>query len=286
VFRNKKTRRVFELVLTYTVLAIALIITLFPIAWTLTTSVKGDAEYFARPPIWIPENPTFEHYQYLFTPEIGGLEALRNSLLIAGVNTIIVLMLAIPAAYAITRYRVGGNNLPTWFLSMRMMPPIAPVLPLFILFFSIGKIIPALGIDEPLPLIIIYTIFNLPFAIWLLMGFFEEFPQEIQEQAMVDGCSELTALVRIILPILAPGIVVVALFCFIFAYNEFLFAVTMTRGNTPTLMTLLSSFLSPQRYNWGAVAGAAIMSVIPAVLLALFLQRYLVKGLAMGGLKG
>jgi multiple sugar transport system permease protein len=286
VLRNKKARRVIGLVLTYTVLLIALFITLFPIGWTLTTSIKGDAEYFARPPIWVPENPTLEHYQYLFTPEIGGLEALKNSLLIASVNTILVLSLAIPAAYAITRYRVGGNNLPTWFLSMRMMPPIAPVLPLFILFFSIGKIIPALGIDEPIPLIIIYTIFNLPFAIWLLMGFFEEFPREIQEQAMVDGCSELTALVRIILPLLAPGIVVVALFCFIFAYNEFLFAVTMTRGNTPTLMTLLSSFLSPQRYNWGAVAGAAIISVIPAVLLALFLQRYLVKGLAMGGLKG
>jgi len=265
---------------------VALFVALFPIAWTLTTSLKGEGEYFARPPIWIPKAPTLAHYQYLFTPEIGGLEALKTSLTIASANTVLVLLLAIPAAYAITRYQVGGHNLPTWFLSMRMMPPIAPVLPLFILFFSIGKIIPALGIDHMLPLIIVYTIFNLPFAIWLLMGFFEEFPQEIQEQAMVDGCSELGALVRIILPILMPGIVVVALFCFIFAYNEFLFAVTLTRGHTRTMMTLLSSFLSPQRYNYGAVAGVAIISVIPPFLLSLFFQRYLVKGLTMGGLKG
>lgn len=284
--RRKRLRRALELAAIYSVLLVALFLALFPIGWTFTTSLKGAEEYFARPPVWIPKAPSLEHYRYLFTPEIGGLAALRTSLTVAGANTVLVLLLAIPAAYAITRYQVGGAHLPAWFLSMRMMPPIAPVLPLFILFFSIGKIIPALGIDQLLPLVIVYTIFNLPFAIWLLMGFFEEFPQEIQEQAMVDGCSELGALVRIILPILVPGIVVAALFCFIFAYNEFLFAVTLTRGTTRTMMTLLSSFLSPQRYNYGAVAGTAIIGVVPAFVLSLFLQKYLVKGLAMGGLKG
>lgn len=164
--------------------------------------------------------------------------------------------------------------------SQEMMPPVAPVLPLFILFFTIGLL------DTHPALIITYTIFNLPLAIWLLMGFFDEFPQEIQEQAMVDGCSELSALVKVILPIIAPGIAVVALFCFIFAYNEFLFAVTLTRGNTRTMMVLLSSFQIPQRYYFGEVAAASIIGVVPAFLLAVFFQRYLVKGLAMGGLKG
>lgn len=284
--RNKRIKNGLALAVTYAVLFVALFITLFPILWTFATSFKGDGEYFARPPIWIPKEPSIRHYVYLFSKDIGGLEALKTSLMVAGANTILVLLLAIPAAYAITRYRVGGDNLPTWFLSMRMMPPIAPILPLFILFFRAGRIIPALGIDHMAPLVIVYTIFNLPFAIWLLMGFFEEFPREIQEQAQVDGCSELGALVKVILPILTPGIVVVALFCFTFAYNEFLFSVTLTRGNTKTLMVLLSSFLSPQRYNWGAVAGTAIIGVIPAFLLALFFQRYLVRGLAMGGLKG
>ena len=284
--RNKKLGRALALLGTYAILGVALFIALFPIAWTFTTSIKGDAEYFSRPPVWIPKEPSLTHYLYLFSDEIGGLVALKTSLGIAFANTVLVLLLAVPAAYAITRYRVGGGNLPTWFLSLRMMPPVAPVLPLFILFFTLGKVIPALGIDHVAPLIIVYTIFNLPFAIWLLMGFFEEFPQEIQEQAMVDGCSELGALVKVILPVLAPGIMVVALFCFTFAYNEFLFSVTLTRGNTKTLMVLLSSFLSPQRYNWGAVAGTAIIAMVPAFLLALFFQRYLVRGLAMGGLKG
>ena len=284
--RNKKIRRALALLGIYAILGVALFIALFPIAWTFTTSIKGDAEYFSRPPVWIPKEPSLNHYQYLLSDEIGGLVALKTSLGIAFANTVLVLLLAVPAAYAITRYRVGGENLPTWFLSLRMMPPVAPVLPLFILFFTLGKVIPALGIDHVAPLIIVYTIFNLPFAIWLLMGFFEEFPKEIQEQAMVDGCSELGALVKVILPVLAPGIMVVALFCFTFAYNEFLFSVTLTRGNTKTLMVLLSSFLSPQRYNWGAVAGTAIIAMVPAFLLAVFFQRYLVRGLAMGGLKG
>ena len=277
---NKKIQYGLGLAITYILLLIALFFTLFPIAWTLSTSLKGDAEYFARPPVWIPRSPTLEHYQYLFSPEVGGAKALSNSLLIAGTNTIVVMLLAIPAAYTIARYRVGGDKLPTWFLSMRMMPPVAPVLPLFILFFKLGQI------DTPQALIITYIIINLPFAVWLLISFFEEFPREIQEQAMVDGCSEMGALVRVILPILAPGIAVIALFCFTFAYNEFLFAVTLTRGKTRTMLVLLSSFQVPQRYYFGEVAGAAILGVIPAFVLSLFFQRYLVKGLAMGGLKG
>ena len=211
MLRNKKLRRSLGLALTYLVLAVVLFFVLFPIAWTVSTSFKGEDEYFARPPVWIPSEPTLSHYNYLFSREVGGKEALANSLGIAGANTLLVLSLAIPAAYAISRYRVGGDRLSSWFLSLRMMPPVAPVLPLFILFFTIGLL------DTHPALIITYTIFNLPLAIWLLMGFFDEFPQEIQEQAMVDGCSELSALVKVILPIIAPGIAVVALFCFIFA---------------------------------------------------------------------
>jgi multiple sugar transport system permease protein len=285
--RAKKIRTFLGMLLTYLVLLFALFILLFPIGWTLATSFKGKAEYFARPPIWIPREPTLENYLFFFKPDIGGGDALANTLIIASSSLILVLILAIPAAYAISRYKVGGETLPTWFLTMRMMPPVAPVLPLFILFFTLGKIIPALGIDHKLPLIIVYTIFNLPFAVWLLMGFFEDFPQEIQEQAMVDGCSEMESLVKVILPIMAPGIVVVALFCFTFAFNEFLFAITLTRGNTRTLMVLLSSFTSsPQSIMYGAVAVTAIISFIPAFILSLFFQQYLVKGLSMGGLKG
>jgi multiple sugar transport system permease protein len=283
---NKKFGSALGLGITYAILAVALFITLFPILWTFSTSFKIESEFFSRPPVWIPTEWTLEHYQYFLRPDVGGLRSIKNSSLIAGTNALFVLLLTVPGAYAIVRYRTGGNRLMMWFLSLRMMPPVAPVLPLFILFLTMGKIVPALGIDRPIPLVLTYTIYNLPFAIWLLVGFFEDFPQEIQDQAMVDGCTEIGALIRVIMPILAPGIAVVGLFCFIFAFNDLLFAVTFTRGGLKTLMVLLTSFNAPERILYGVVAAGSIIGTIPAFVIALFFQRYLVKGLAMGGLKG
>lgn len=277
---SHSTRKRMGTVLTYLVLIVAVVWALFPIAWMLSTSVKLPVEHFNIPPVWIPKQPTLQHYVALFT-DLDGAHFFKNSAIIAVGTTIITLLLAIPTAYAIARHKVGGKFFPFWILTQRMLPPVAAVIPLFLLFVRLKFI------DTYQGMILAYLIFNIPFAVWLLMGFFADFPREIQEQAMVDGCSELESLWRVIIPVITPGIVVVAIFVFVFSWNELMFAITFTRRNTETVMKLFQSLLqSPTSMSYGAAAAAVVLGVIPAYVLTLFFQRYLVRGLTMGGIKG
>jgi len=253
---------------------------LLPALWIVSTSLKAPGEYFSFPPVWWPRDPTLEHYRLLLG-EYGGLEYLRNSLVISGGNTGVVLALGIPAAYAIARYRVGGSVLAFWILSQRMLPPITLVIPLFLLYAKLRLI------DTFPGLILAYTIFNLPLAVWLLIGFFRDFPREIQEQAMVDGCSELGSVARVVLPIIAPGVVVVALLTFTLCWNDLLLALTLTRSSTRTIMVFFTSALyAPTDVQYGSASASIVLGIVPAFVLALCGQRYLVRGLAMGGVKG
>jgi multiple sugar transport system permease protein len=162
-----------------------------------------------------------------------------------------------------------------------MMPPVAAVIPLFLLYARLNLI------DTYPGIIIADTIFNIPFAVWILISFFADFPREIQDQALVDGCTEFESLWRIIMPAVLPGVVVVSLFCFVFSWNELMFALTFTRTTTKPVMKLFESLLqSPTGNFYGAAAAAVVLGVIPAYLLTLFFQRYLVRGLTMGGVKG
>lgn len=253
---------------------------LLPTLWILSTSLKTPGEYFTFPPIWFPRRPTLEHYRLLFG-EYGGVQYLRNSLLISGGNTLLVLALSIPAAYALARYRVGGRVLPFWILSQRMLPPIALVIPLFLLYAKLQLL------DTFPGLILAYTIFNIPLAVWLLIGFFQDFPRDIQDQAMVDGCSELGSVTRVILPVIAPGVMVVALLTFTLCWNDLLLALTLTRSSTRTIMVFFTSALyAPTDVQFGSASASIVLGVIPAFVLTLCGQRYLVRGLSMGGVKG
>ncbi|HEV8673331.1 MAG TPA: carbohydrate ABC transporter permease [Methylomirabilota bacterium] len=253
---------------------------LLPTLWILSTSVKAPGEYFSFPPVWIPRRPTGEHYRLLFG-EYGGVQYLRNSLIISGGNTLLVLALSIPAAYALARYRVGGRALAFWILAQRMLPPIAVVIPLFLLYARLGLL------DSFSGLVLAYTIFNIPLAVWLLIGFFRDFPREIQDQAMVDGCSELGAVVRVILPVIAPGVTVVALLTFTLCWNDLLLALTLTRSSTRTIMVFFTSALyAPTDVQFGSASASIVLGIIPAFVLTLCGQRYLVRGLSMGGVKG
>jgi multiple sugar transport system permease protein len=253
---------------------------LLPTLWILSTSVKTPGEYFSFPPVWVPRQPTAEHYRLLFS-EYGGAQYLRNSLVIAGGNTLLVLALSIPAAYALARYRVGGRGLAFWILAQRMLPPIAVVIPLFLLYARLGLL------DSFTGLILAYTIFNIPLAVWLLIGFFRDFPREIQDQAMVDGCSEVGAVARVILPVIAPGVTVVALLTFTLCWNDLLLALTLTRSSTRTIMVFFTSALyAPTDVQYGSASASIVLGVIPAFVLTLCAQRYLVRGLSIGGMKG
>lgn len=255
-------------------------LSLLPTLWILSTSLKTPGEYFTFPPIWFPRRPTLEHYRLLFG-EYEGLQYLRNSLIISGGNTLLVLALSIPAAYALARYRVGGRALAFWILSQRMLPPIALVIPLFLLYAKLSLL------DTFPGLILAYTIFNIPLAVWLLIGFFQDFPRDIQDQAMVDGCSELGSVTRVILPVIAPGVMVVALLTFTLCWNDLLLALTLTRSSTRTIMVFFTSALyAPTDVQYGSASASIVLGVIPAFALTLCGQRYLVRGLSMGGVKG
>lgn len=273
----------FQKFVTVCILATALTFFMFPVVWMFLTSFKTEPEYFAYPPVFLPEDFSLRNYfnAMAFPPDgRGGLQGLRDSLIIASATALVALVIGAPAAYSLARFRVGGDNLSFWILSTRMFPPVASALPLFLIFKQLRLL------DTHLALIIANTIFNLPFVIWLLKGFFEELPREIEEAALIDGCSYWGTFMRIVLPLTAPGLMVVTLFSFIFAWNEFMFALLLTRRSVRTLTIIVPSLVGGHEILWGEIAAIGVIAIIPGVALSLLLQRYLIRGLTLGALKG
>ena len=266
--------------LTYLGIAACLVFFLGPFFWIVTTSLKGREDFFSFPPVWIPAEPALTHYVALFTRSSGG-RYFANSLVISTLSMLAALVVSLPTAYAIARWRFGGNVLSVLLLVLRMLPAIALIIPIYVMYKTLGLTNSYLG------LVIAYTVLYIPFAVWLLVGFLRDFPVEIEEAAMIDGCSRLGSLVRVVVPIIAPGLAVVALFAFITTWNEFLFAVVLTGIETKTMMVLVTSFTSGGTdMFYGEASASVVLGVLPAFAVAFMLQRYLVKGLALGGTKG
>jgi multiple sugar transport system permease protein len=275
-----RAQRVLGHVLTYLGIAAALVFFLGPFFWIITTSLKGNNDYFAFPPVWIPEQPSLAHYVRLFTHG-SGFRYFVNSLVISTLSMAAAIAVSLPTAYAIARWRFGGGALSTLLLVLRMLPAIALIIPLYIVYKALGLTNSYIG------LVIVYTVVYIPFAVWLLVGFLRDFPVEIEEAALIDGCSRLRALVSVVMPIIAPGLAVVALFAFIATWNEFLFAVVLTGIETKTMMVLVTSYTSGGTdMFYGEASASVVLGVLPAFVVAFGLQRYLVKGLALGGTKG
>jgi multiple sugar transport system permease protein len=191
----------FQKVLTVVILVTALIFFMFPVIWMFLTSFKTEAEYFSYPPVFIPEDFSFRNYfnAMAFPPDgRGGLQGLRDSLIIASTTTVASVIIGSLAAYSLSRFKTGGDNFSFWILSTRMFPPVAAALPLFLIFKQIKLL------DTHLALIIANTVFTLPFVIWLLKGFFDDLPVELEEAALIDGCSHWGAFTRVALPLVAP----------------------------------------------------------------------------------
>jgi multiple sugar transport system permease protein len=279
--RNRyRARRWIGHALTYLGLAAALFFFLGPFFWIVTTSLKGNEDFFAYPPVWIPTPPSLAHYAALFTRS-SGARYFTNSMVISSLSMLAALAVSLPTAYSIARWRFGGGFLSVLLLVLRMLPAIALIIPIYIMYKMFGLTNSYLG------LIIIYTVVYIPFAVWLMVGFIRDFPIEIEEAAMIDGCSRVRALVQVVVPIIAPGLAVVALFAFIATWNEFLFAVVLTGIETKTMMVLVTSFTSGGTDAfYGEASASVVLGVLPAFAIAFILQRYLVKGLALGGTKG
>lgn len=266
-------------VLFYLLIGIVLIVFMTPIYLILVSSLKPPALVFSRPPAFI-FTPTLQNYYDLFTMRPFHLQIL-NSLIVALGSTAFSLVFGSLAAYAISRIKHRRvNDVAFWILSMRMFPPITVVVPYYMIFKSIGLL------DTPLALIIVYSTFNIPLTVWLMKGFFDEVPQALEEAAQVDGHGVVATFLHVTLPLTAPGLAVAAVFCFIFSWNEFLFALMLTGSRAQTVTVAVMSFWSSDAVQWGRIMAGSFIVLIPGMIFVLTCQRWLVKGLTMGSVKG
>jgi multiple sugar transport system permease protein len=275
--RRQRNRRLGQ-VATWAVLILALLFFVLPVVWIGLTSFKSQGEVFTYPPVFWPKHINLRFFGAVLHG-IGG-KSLEDSAIVASSSTAIALAVSIPTAYSISRYRVGGKNLAMWILSVRMFPPVVSAIPLFLLFRKFGLI------DTYWALIIAYLTFNVPFIVWLVKGFFDDLPRDLEEAALVDGSNRWQAFYRIALPLALPGVVTSGLLAFMFAWNEFLLALFLTRSQVRTLPIGLSSLVGGHEILWGQIGALAIMAILPVILLAFALQRYVVRGLTLGAVKG
>jgi len=261
-------------------LMIAVFFFFFPIFWITVTAIKQPGQYYNYPPIWFPKKPTFMHFKAVQTTGVKGYTALKNSFIIATSSTASVMLLGSIAAYAMARFKTGGKNLAFMILSQRMLPPIAIVFPLF-LMMRIIRII-----DTYQVMILIYTMFNLPFVIWMLRSYFMEIPFEVEESALVDGCSRIGALFRIVLPMTLPGVIATAVLAYIFSWTEFLFAVIFSRIKVFTVPVAVSTFFGNEGQLWGQAGVMAVLSMVPIFVIGLAVQKHFARGLTFGSVRG
>ncbi|WP_019912462.1 carbohydrate ABC transporter permease [Paenibacillus sp. HW567] len=276
--RTKRIRTTLTTGLKTAVLCLFFIFFMLPILWVILTSIKRPVDQMAIPPIWIPEHPVFSSYVQLFQhPDF--MTSLINSLLISGIATLITVIFGALAAYGIERFRIGGTLLPNLLLLTRMIPPVVVIVPVFLVAYRTHML------DTYFLLIAAYTALNMALVIWLLRSFFASLPVDMEEAAMIDGCSRLKTFWRIVLPVVMPGIAATGLICFIFCWNEFLFAVTLTGQETKTMPVLTSTFVSQKGLDRGLMSASGVISSLPVILLTVFFQRYLVSGLTQGSVK-
>jgi multiple sugar transport system permease protein len=262
-------------------LAVMLVWTLVPFYWMVATSLKKDREIYGYEATLVPREPTFEAYRRLFrtTPFI---KYVRNSTIIAVSTTATSMVLGVLGAYALARLRFPGRALIARGLVFTyLVPPSLLFIPLFAVMATLRLT------DTHEGLILAYLGFTVPFCSWLLMGYFRSVPLELEEAALVDGCSRLAALVRVILPMSLPALAVVTFFSFTRAWNEFLYATVFVNSvEVRTITTGLSLFIIEDVFFWGPMMGAAVLSAIPPVVVYLVFQRWVVKGLTLGAVKG
>jgi multiple sugar transport system permease protein len=267
-------------ILLWALLASALILYGFPFIYLLLTSFKTPLDAIAVPPTVWPEEWTLVNYVSALSRE-GVVPSLINSVVTASISTILSLVLAVPAAYAITRFRTpSGRVFIVAALVTRMVPTIAVGAPLVTVMRTLGLT------DTSFGLALAHTTISLPLSIWLMASFFEAVPDELDEAAKVDGCTRLQALWRVVLPVVSGGLAVTAIFAFLASWNEFLFALLLTSVRAQTTPVVIANFQSQFGLDWGGMTALAAMFSVPVILLTLFLQRHIVAGLTLGAVKG
>ncbi len=266
------------LALRYVAAVAATLIFIFPIYWLFMISFKTPDEIFASPPVWWPESIQFANYGVLFKD--GDVLTIWNSVVIASVSTLLAMVLGTMCAYSIARYRTGGNFFSDWLLSNRMVPPIVIVFPVFLLFVKVGLV------DSYAGLILLYTAFNLPYVVWMMRGYIQDIPLELEESALVDGCTRWQVFIKVVLPMARSGFFATAVFTFVFAWNEFIFALVLTRAEVTTFPVQVTHYFGGQSNFWAKIAAMSVLGTVPIFIAVTLLQRYLVRGISLGAVKG
>jgi multiple sugar transport system permease protein len=272
-------RQRWTITVTNILIVLIVLVWLFPVYWIVMTSLKTRSDIINDTPIFFFK-PTLDNYRTIFGPTYQFAVIVQHSYVIATLTTLVVMLLAIPAAYSLARFRTNAaRRLALWILSLRMLPPIAAVIPYYVLATKAGKL------DTYFAMVVVYGAFGLPLAIWLLRGFFTDVPQELDQAARLDGYGYMGVLRRIILPLGAPSIAVTAILTFVFTWNEFLLALLLTDTRAVTVPVQISKMILAYQVLWGELSAAGVIALIPLVVVVFALQRYIVRGLTLGAVK-
>ena len=263
-------------ILFYLLVAIIALIVLFPFLWMLSSSFKTQVDIISWPPKLFFE-PTLQNYRKVFE-EQDFLKYFMNSTIVATVSVGLSLLVGLPAAYSIARYT--QHRLAVFILLARLMPGISFLMPWYIIFSRLGLM------DTYVALILSHMLIALPIVVWIMTTYFNTIPRELEESAMVDGATRQYAFLKIILPLSGPGIITATTLSFIFSWNNFMFSQVLSMEKTKTLPIAVYNFLSYAEVDWGGVMAAAVSIMAPAIVLTMIFQRYVVKGLTMGAVKG
>ena len=252
----------------------------FPVLWGLLTSFKSERDVLAYPPK-VFFTPTLDNYREVISGGSSILPNIWSSLVVSGWATVLTMLFAVPAAYALARLRYPGKRASGFYvLATQMLPPVGLIIPFYLVLQKIG------GLDSYSGLTAIYLTFSLPFAVWLMVSYFEDIPYEMEEAALLDRAGRLRTLWYVILPQVRGGIAVTTIFVFLNAWNEFLFAVVLGGNNVRPVTVAMYNFISLEQTQWAKLAAGAMLAMAPVILIGLFAQRHIVKGLTVGAVKG
>ncbi|TCZ64974.1 carbohydrate ABC transporter permease [Roseicella aquatilis] len=276
---SRRARRI-HAALAYLALSALVVFFLFPLLWILGLSLKTRAQTFADAPVWLWW-PTFEHYaDVLFRKDF--LKAFLNTLIVSGSAVVLSLCVGVPAAYAFARFPFRSSSFLFFsLLVMRMLPPVAVLVPMYVILSDIGLTTTHLSV------VLAYTTFSLPLVVWVMRGFFDDLPVEVEECAWIDGATRRQAFQRVVLPLARPGMVASAILCLQLAWNDFLFAAVLTNNDTQTLPVLMAGFTGGDSgVDWGPMTASGVLVILPVIVFSFMAQKHLVAGLSSGAVKG
>jgi len=255
-----------------------ILLVMFPFLWLLQMSFKPQNDIFAFPPRLL-FTPTVEHYVALWTSQFRA--SFWNSSLASISSTLLSLFLGVPAAYTLSRATfTGQRHIALWVLATRMAPPIAFTIPFFLAYRQLELM------DTVTGLVLIYLTFNLSLVVWMMRTFFDTIPRSLEEAARIDGASTWGTFLRVVLPLSAPGVAATAIFCFLFSWNDFFYALILTRTQAMTAPVAVVNFMNYEGWEWGKIAAGGTIVMLPVVVFSVLVRKYLVRGLTAGALKG